>query len=576
MKAATYTRVSTDDQRDGASLDVQRERCLAYAEAQGWTVESEFSDPGVSGATFYERDGLLSALAAAQRDEIEILVAYNLDRFSRGVWPQLTSAAAEAGLRLVTADGVIDTADDDRELPADMYEAFAKEQRRMTVKKSMASRAQRVRSGNWVGGVAPYGHAIEKGDNGSKLVVSEEEREVMELAFAWILDEGLQPLEAANRLNAQGFTKRGRRWTSRSLVQSLTRTTLAGRFVYGKDHRAKTRYDADRYGIKGHEIAVSPVVSEARWAAMQQLLGKTKWKKQTSHDYPLTGRLHTQDGHTYTGRWDTTREKRRYRCRDRYDQSSAGKEGTHCGHKEIDADAIEAAIWWALEDEFQTIDRFYELLDELDDAPVDAEAAAQARDQHSTRIKKLKEDRIKIEARALREGFSRESVAAALAEIDADLVTVESELASAEAWFTNAVERDSQLEVLSSWQRMRDLFDKPDLATVKRVYEAIDLHVTLKEGGEAEVQVNLPLDVGLETIVSAPTSRRRRRARHARRRSAGPRTGRARCACGRGGRGRPGVPRHASASDPGLGRAASARRAQPRASAPDGRPGEAA
>src|SRR5581483_5006671 len=247
MKAATYTRVSTDDQRDGASLDVQLERCRQYAEAQGWEVVSEFSDPGVSGAAFYERAGLRDALAAAERGDLEVLVAYNLDRFSRGVWPQLTAAAEAVGLRLVTADGVIDTADDDRELPADMYEAFAKEQRRMTVKKSMASRAQRVRSGNWVGGVAPYGHRIEKSERGSRLVVNDDERVIIERAFALMLDESCSPSEAAQRLNAEGFDKRGKRWTSRNLVQSLEKTTLAGRFVYGKVKRAKTRYDAVRY-----------------------------------------------------------------------------------------------------------------------------------------------------------------------------------------------------------------------------------------------------------------------------------------------------------------------------------------
>jgi hypothetical protein len=63
--------------------------------------------------------------------------------------------------------------------------------------------------------------------------------------------------------------------------------------------------------------------------------------------------------------------------------------------------------------------------------------------------------------------------------------------------------------VLSSWQRMNELFDKPDLAMVKKVYEAIDHHVTLKGPGQAEIEVNLPLEVGLETIVDAPMSTRR-------------------------------------------------------------------
>lgn len=41
---------------------------------------------------------------------------------------------------------------------------------------------------------------------------------------------------------------------------------------------------------------------------------------------------------------------------------------------------------------------------------------------------------------------------------------------------------------------------------MKKVYDALDLKVTLTGAGEAEVHINLPLDIGLETIVSDPTS----------------------------------------------------------------------
>jgi DNA invertase Pin-like site-specific DNA recombinase len=522
MKAATYTRVSTDDQVQGASLEVQRERCGAYAERQGWTVVAEFSDPGASGA-FFDRAGLLAALRAAEHGEVEVLIAYDLDRFSRGVWAQLATAAEEAGLRLVTADGVIDTDDDERELPADMLDAFAKHQRKLTTKRSMASRAVRVRSGNWVGGVAPYGHVIAKGERGSVLEVNEDERLAVERAFELMLDEGCSPGEAADRLNAEGFDKRGRRWTSRNLIQTLSRSTLAGRFVYGKVHRAKTRYDAARYGIEGHEVEVPRVVSEERWVAMQALLSGIKWTKKTAHEYPLSGRILTEDGHAYTGRFDTSNQKRRYRCRERYDQSVAHRVGAHCSHKEISADAIEAAVWWALEDEFRQMDKFYELLEKLDETPVDSEAAAQAKAQHAARLKKLRDERVTVEARGLRDGFSRASIEAALAEFDADIATVEAEFAAAEAWLENAVRRDAQLEALSSWERMNELFDRPDLAMVKRLYEALDLKVTLTGSGQGEVQINLPLDVGLETIVSATTSTRAARRRAQPRRRSGKR-----------------------------------------------------
>src|SRR5436190_7411831 len=43
-KAAIYTRVSTDRQQDGASLDVQLEACRKYCETNGFHIVAEFRD----------------------------------------------------------------------------------------------------------------------------------------------------------------------------------------------------------------------------------------------------------------------------------------------------------------------------------------------------------------------------------------------------------------------------------------------------------------------------------------------------------------------------------------------------
>ena len=49
LRAAIYTRVSTDEQaEEGYSLAEQERRCLAHIEAQGWTPTATFADEGVS------------------------------------------------------------------------------------------------------------------------------------------------------------------------------------------------------------------------------------------------------------------------------------------------------------------------------------------------------------------------------------------------------------------------------------------------------------------------------------------------------------------------------------------------
>ncbi len=52
MRAAVYTRVSTPGQaEEGESLEMQKERLVSYAKAQGWKVVKVYEDGGYSGGT---------------------------------------------------------------------------------------------------------------------------------------------------------------------------------------------------------------------------------------------------------------------------------------------------------------------------------------------------------------------------------------------------------------------------------------------------------------------------------------------------------------------------------------------
>ena len=48
MRAATYVRVSSEDQVDGYSLDAQRRAIKAFCVARGWEVTHEYADEGKS------------------------------------------------------------------------------------------------------------------------------------------------------------------------------------------------------------------------------------------------------------------------------------------------------------------------------------------------------------------------------------------------------------------------------------------------------------------------------------------------------------------------------------------------
>lgn len=81
-RAAIYLRVSTFDQVDGTSLDVQEQRCHAAATSKGWEVIERFIDGGVSG-TKADRPEWRRMLRACEAGEVDAVVVMKLDRFGR-------------------------------------------------------------------------------------------------------------------------------------------------------------------------------------------------------------------------------------------------------------------------------------------------------------------------------------------------------------------------------------------------------------------------------------------------------------------------------------------------------------
>lgn len=80
MRIALYARVSTTEQ----DPDLQLVELRRYAAARGWVVAAEFVDLGVSGAAA-SRPSLDQLWAAARRRDVDGVVVWRFDRFSRSV-----------------------------------------------------------------------------------------------------------------------------------------------------------------------------------------------------------------------------------------------------------------------------------------------------------------------------------------------------------------------------------------------------------------------------------------------------------------------------------------------------------
>ena len=80
--AAIYARYSSDLQKD-RSIDDQVALCKEIALRNGYSVAEIFTDRAKSGASMFERDGLLALMNAAKKRDFQAVISESLSRLSR-------------------------------------------------------------------------------------------------------------------------------------------------------------------------------------------------------------------------------------------------------------------------------------------------------------------------------------------------------------------------------------------------------------------------------------------------------------------------------------------------------------
>jgi site-specific DNA recombinase len=81
-RAAIYCRVSSTGQKDNSSLRTQKAGCRAFCAERGYQLVDVFSDV-YTGALYRERPALTALRQRVRAGEIDVVVAYALDRLSR-------------------------------------------------------------------------------------------------------------------------------------------------------------------------------------------------------------------------------------------------------------------------------------------------------------------------------------------------------------------------------------------------------------------------------------------------------------------------------------------------------------
>lgn len=239
-KALAYVRVSTTEQaREGVSLDAQEERIRAYCQMSGLSLVTIIREEGISAAKpLAGRPGGQQITSAVTAKRVGHVVALKLDRLFRDAADALNQTRAwdRAGIALHLVDmggQTLNTATAMGRMFLTMTAAFAELERNLIAERTQAALLYK-KSKLLVYGAIPYGYSR----YGDALKVIEMEFGIVRQVQKWSA-RGWSLRKIADALNRKKVrTKHDRRWHA-STVRSIIRNSL---------HRASCRGNPARGG----------------------------------------------------------------------------------------------------------------------------------------------------------------------------------------------------------------------------------------------------------------------------------------------------------------------------------------
>jgi site-specific DNA recombinase len=248
-RVALLMRVSSEEQRDRETIEIQREFLREYCRLYGLEVAQVYADDGVSGTIpLHERPEGRRLLEDAKEGKFSTLLVYRLDRLGRSllVIVDAHDRLQAYGVALKSATEPIDTSNPSGRLIFQMLASFA-EYERETIRERTRAGLHRAYRGGKHFGAAPYGYRT---DEGGFLQVVPEEAEIVRGIIENVA-EGSTLYAEAKRLNELGLATPGWRYGNGNkrpgakLWSVMTVSNIVRQSAYSGVHRVKTNGGKD-------------------------------------------------------------------------------------------------------------------------------------------------------------------------------------------------------------------------------------------------------------------------------------------------------------------------------------------
>lgn len=315
QRVAIYARVSTEEQREGQTIQSQISELERLSRERGWPIIDTYRDDGWSGAIL-ERPDLDRLRDDARQGRFDAVLVNDVDRMARDVTHLgvIKRDLERSGTKLVFRSLPSD-ASPTYNLMVNILGSFAEFERELIADRTRRGRRHKVEvEKRYLGSNTSYGFRYVPKDHANQregyLLVVPEEATVVRQMFEWIDNEGLSALRVVRRLNERGFRPRkgAGQWAKSSVLRILRNEMYAGVWYYNKFQgcEPKNPSASPRYR-KHHKCSLRQrpkkdwiplrlprglmIVARPRWERVQAQLDKNTAfsPRNEKHSYLLKG-----------------------------------------------------------------------------------------------------------------------------------------------------------------------------------------------------------------------------------------------------------------------------------------------
>ena len=299
LRVALYARVSTEEQRQGLTIESQVAALEKVAQERAWTVSGRYLDNGWNWEL--ARPELDRLRDDAPKGLFDAVLVNDVDRLAREVTHIgiIRRDLERHRIRLIFSK-LPDNDDPTTKLMVNILGSFAEFEREMIKDRTRRGMRGKVElRKQYAGCVAPYGYVYRRGSlTGGKgiLEVNDKEATVVKQIFEWASSEGLSLQKLADRLTRlQVPTPKGKRiWQACTVCKILHNETYVGIWSYGKATVCEPikRRNQNRYHKRNTSRRFKP---QSEWIRIElpeefRIIDRAQWDK-VQHQIALNPKL---------------------------------------------------------------------------------------------------------------------------------------------------------------------------------------------------------------------------------------------------------------------------------------------